>query len=85
MIKGGLKFNVDCSSLPKKNGKIDWKNSIGLTINFDSTQQDLYGELIIRDYNSPKVTLKYKNEILSPIGTQSLLKNGLGKILNHYI
>lgn len=85
MIKGGLKFNVDCSSLPKKNGKIDWKNSIGLIINFDSTQQDLYGELIIRDYNSPKVTLEYKNEILSPIGTQSLLKCGLGKILNHYI
>lgn len=85
MVKGGLKFTVDFSTLPKLNGHIDWKKSIGLPILFQSTQEGLLGKLIIKKYNYPKVTLTYNGEELQPIGTQSLSRGSLGIILKKYV
>ena len=85
MIKSGLKFDVDFSTLPRINGCIDWTNSVGLSIKFKSTQSDLFGNLLIKDYNYPKVTLEYRDTVLTPISIQSLLRSQLGNILRNFV
>lgn len=82
---------IDFIALPKKNKKInnkdrlviDWKNSIGCSLNF--LYDNLSGDLKIIDYipKSQMLTIIYK-ENKYKISTSNLLKCSLGKILNKY-
>lgn len=81
---------IDLNGLPRKNGelnKIDWINSIGCNINF--RYQDIYGEIVIKDYNksSQMLTIIYNDKVFTIFtGNFTLVKLGhlLGKITYKY-
>ena len=72
---------VFLDELPRKGKIIDWKNSVGCVVEF--IYDDIEGELEILDYKSPKLTIKYNDNIYS-INYSGVLKCSLGKILNKY-
>ena len=67
--------------LPRKNNKIDWKNSIWYKIHF--IYDDIEDDLEIINYKNNKLEIKYKNKNKS-IHTNLFIRCQLGKILNKF-
>ena len=70
-------------NLPRKNNKIDWKNSVGCKVKFIYNDIENYIEIIayIKQSNRPRLKIKYNNDI-KLIRPDRLLECRLQPILN---
>ena len=74
---------INLGNLPRKNGRIDWNNSIGKNVYFQ--YNDITGYVKILDYiredKVGKIVFQYKNKI-DKINTSNFKKVQFGNILN---
>lgn len=58
MIK--VKKHLDINKLPKKGNRIDWKNCIGIEVDF--MYDDISGKILIEDYKNGTLTISYNGK-----------------------
>lgn len=51
---------IDLSDIPSKNGRINWKNSVGSTVKF--RYEEIYGEFKIIEYKDRYLLITYENK-----------------------
>lgn len=76
-----MKRKIYLDILPRKGRVIDWKNSVGTTINF--AYEEIEGQITITNYINQRLEVEYENEKFK-ISTSNLSTCTIGAIIGKY-